>query len=541
MKNIIILFASIFIIGLPFEHLYSQQPVLNGSSKLNIMDKLVQKERRIYDLKFIKVQSRRNELQNRLHQNKSQHGSAEVIYKNSNFYPIQNKRFPKNVLIKYLANALNEYFLDTVTAFSTDSERYIYSYDGNGNMLTDHFQVWNSGYWRDSTLDSYTYDANGNILSLETESWNGSQLVNNMLDLYSYDINGNEFTDLNQIWDGSQWVSNWLNTYTYDAKGNEISGLEQDFYNNVWENDYLDSIKYDKNGNLISDLEKYWDTNQWVNEFINSYAYDSNGNDISFLVQVWDNDKWINQRKDSYTYDENGKLLSWLEQNWNNNQWLNYYYDLLTYDMNEYLIKELVVSYDGTGVANDSLYSFSVNDAKGNNITWTAHQWRYGRWENWERDTVTYDENENPILYEHQELENSIWVLSLGDSTLDYYGINNGGDFFQGYMVTFVWESKDINSVKKEGYFPSNYSLSQNYPNPFNPSTTIKYSIPKSNFVTLKVFDVLGKVVATLVNGEKLQGNYEINFNGKNLSSGVYFYRLEAGSFMETKKFLLLK
>jgi hypothetical protein len=87
---------------------------------------------------------------------------------------------------------------------------------------------------------------------------------------------------------------------------------------------------------------------------------------------------------------------------------------------------------------------------------------------------------------------------------------------------------------------PSSFSLSQNYPNPFNPSTMIKYSIPTSEFVTLKVFDVLGTEVATLVNEEKPAGGYEVEFNGK-YSSGVYFYKLQVGSFVETKKMVLMR
>jgi hypothetical protein len=92
----------------------------------------------------------------------------------------------------------------------------------------------------------------------------------------------------------------------------------------------------------------------------------------------------------------------------------------------------------------------------------------------------------------------------------------------------------------------SNFNLSQNYPNPFNPTTTIKYSIPKLNFVTIKIYDLLGCEVATLVNEEKPAGTYEIEFNGhsdegQNLTSGVYFYKLRAGKYVETKKMVLLK
>ncbi|MBK7254286.1 MAG: T9SS type A sorting domain-containing protein [Ignavibacteria bacterium] len=88
---------------------------------------------------------------------------------------------------------------------------------------------------------------------------------------------------------------------------------------------------------------------------------------------------------------------------------------------------------------------------------------------------------------------------------------------------------------------PDNFSLKQNYPNPFNPSTVISYSIPKSGLVTLKVYDVLGKEVASLINEVKTSGSYEYQFNGTNLSSGVYFYRLESGNFSDTKKMFLLK
>jgi len=88
---------------------------------------------------------------------------------------------------------------------------------------------------------------------------------------------------------------------------------------------------------------------------------------------------------------------------------------------------------------------------------------------------------------------------------------------------------------------PSEYSLSQNYPNPFNPSTSIQYALSDKQFVQLKVYNLLGNEVATLVNDEKAAGNYSVDFNASTLSSGVYFYKLQAGSFVETRKMILLK
>ncbi|VAX23324.1 Alkaline phosphatase [hydrothermal vent metagenome] len=97
-------------------------------------------------------------------------------------------------------------------------------------------------------------------------------------------------------------------------------------------------------------------------------------------------------------------------------------------------------------------------------------------------------------------------------------------------------------SVKsKTNEIPRNFLLSQNYPNPFNPTTVISYSLPESGFVSMKMYDILGNEVAVLVNEYKPTGNYSIEFNGNDLSSGVYIYQMQAGSFIDTKKLMLLK
>ena len=98
-----------------------------------------------------------------------------------------------------------------------------------------------------------------------------------------------------------------------------------------------------------------------------------------------------------------------------------------------------------------------------------------------------------------------------------------------------------VSEIENEGNQVSDYKLYQNYPNPFNPSTRIEYEIPEVSFVTLKVYDVLGNEIATLVNEGKPAGSYEVEFNASNLTSGIYFYQLNAGSFIETNKMILLK
>ena len=105
--------------------------------------------------------------------------------------------------------------------------------------------------------------------------------------------------------------------------------------------------------------------------------------------------------------------------------------------------------------------------------------------------------------------------------------------------------AKDVRSTESETdqviNNPLDYKLNQNYPNPFNPVTNMEFGISKSGFVTLKVYDMLGKEVATLVNENLSPGKYTVNFNGSNFASGVYFYRMESGEFRDIKRMVLIK
>ena len=99
----------------------------------------------------------------------------------------------------------------------------------------------------------------------------------------------------------------------------------------------------------------------------------------------------------------------------------------------------------------------------------------------------------------------------------------------------------DIKNDNSNGQIPERYSLDQNYPNPFNPSTNISYGLPRQELVKLNVYDSIGQKVVTLVNEIQSAGYHKINMNAGNLSSGVYFIRIEAGDFVRTKKMMLLK
>jgi hypothetical protein len=124
---------------------------------------------------------------------------------------------------------------------------------------------------------------------------------------------------------------------------------------------------------------------------------------------------------------------------------------------------------------------------------------------------------------------------------------NAVGDFpyycepHQGIGMTGTIIVQEPVSVPDDELITEEFELKQNYPNPFNPTTTIKYSLPNNDILSLKVFDILGREVAVLVNEYKPAGTYAAEFNASLFASGVYFYQLQSGNFVETKKMVLMK
>jgi len=143
-----------------------------------------------------------------------------------------------------------------------------------------------------------------------------------------------------------------------------------------------------------------------------------------------------------------------------------------------------------------------------------------------------------PIFYEpgSPTPDNTVITIQIADTSGTGEAGTIGSMAYVDYL-TFTGPS----DVKQINGLPGDYSLSQNYPNPFNPTTNIEYSIPEQSFVELKIYDILGNEVATLVNEEQLAGTYRADFNGKELSSGLYIAQLTTGNKFQTIKMSLLK
>jgi hypothetical protein len=160
-------------------------------------------------------------------------------------------------------------------------------------------------------------------------------------------------------------------------------------------------------------------------------------------------------------------------------------------------------------------------------------------------------------------MDNAVDVIFTGEASGDFFGISvsSAGDvnhdgfsdvivgaagnsavgFQMGRAYVYAGRAIGTGVEDKEDERPGRYHLFQNYPNPFNPTTSISFLLPQREHVTLKVFDLLGKEVATLVEGDLDPGEHSVVFDGNGLSSGVYLYHLKAGAFIEQKKLVLLR
>ena len=361
---------------------------------------------------------------------------------------------------------------------------------GNGFLLIEEiYQTWDSSAWVNSSKGSYTYDGNNNLTEALIQYWDGSAWVNSFKQSYIYDGNNNPAEYLLQTWDGSAWVNYYKGSYIFDGNNNLTELFYQTWDGSAWVNSSKYSYTYNGNNNLTEYFYQTWDGSAWVNNYKYSYTYDGNNNLTEDLYQTWDGVSWVNSSKSSYIYDGNNNQTELLIQYWDGSAWANNYKYSYTYDGN-------------------------------NNQTEALMQlWNSFAWVNISKDSYTYDGNNNKIEALRQNWDGSAWVNSSQNSYV--------------YIpVTAV--NEDLSSVYS-------YNLSNNYPNPFNPSTKISWQLPVRGQVLLKVYDVLGNEVATLINEEKPAGIYEVIFDASDLASGVYFYRLQTNGFTQTKKMILMK
>lgn len=393
-------------------------------------------------------------------------------------------------------------------------------------LVTNHLDYtyamhYNGSEWEIHTLPQFGY-ANDNLYSVTATSANDVWAVG------SYDDNLRRRFPLLLHWDGSTWSKVDLG----NAAG-QLFSIEVIGENDIWAvGEGVGPGAPDPN---VTNLVIHYNGTDW--EGVDIPSPGGRTNRLTDVNGSSSNDVWL-----VGYYRNSGSLFTSVIFHWDGNTWT------LEDNPNPPFQNFL---YATISTRPDNMYAIGRNDAQSLVQHWNGTGWEIFNLPGISKFDMDYaDENHiwgtgyDIVMWNGQE-----WVAETlpGVTNMNLRGVDvvhsgsvwaAGGSDEIPYLVAHRTEAT---SVSNDLTNPIDFILEQNYPNPFNPSTKIKYAIGSRQYASLKVYDVLGNEVATLVDEEKEVGIYEVNFNASELTSGVYFYKLQAGSIVQTKKMILLR
>lgn len=388
-------------------------------------------------------------------------------------------------------------------------------YNKDNNLVIDHYYEWENGEWvffsgytneylpngkialelfessygtKDRSI--YTYDQTGRIKEIINEDWSNGILIEKTKSNYQYDFNNYSELETRVYWENGMWVNQ---SRSLIKKNNSIhETIIEKWISGNWEKDKLYFAGLDEIGNWISYIRKEWVNNDWVNDFRELSTYNDNRKRIRSISEKWINDKWIFRNSFTQKFNSNDKLINRSINGYSEDK--KFYYNWESkykYNTSDDLIFELSRSWH-----EDTLMSFTSSD-------------------------IQFDNKGREIIDIRDE-----WNLDGYKFGWKYY------TYYSDASIKFIRDDQ----LKKP-----DYKLDQNYPNPFNPTTIISFSNTKQSNIKITVYNSVGEKIETLVNKEFPQGFHFVQFIIDNLASGLYFYRLEADGFAETKKMIILK
>jgi hypothetical protein len=467
------------------------------------------------------------------------------------------------------------YVIDTLTSWrTTDTTREVNGFNEKAQRTSWTYQILRDGNWENAIHTTYSYDDQGNVDTAQAAQWTNGTWTASSRSVSTYDAHGNMLTNLYQVRPIDQWINVFRSTSTYDGQGKELSYLFEQWTNNEWISSYRYTTSYDASGKELSRLSEHWESGAWVNDARMSFTYNESGKGLSIQTERWVNGQWTISDRGSVVYDEQGHVQSYLYEiavngqlensshlmfatdasgniltqvysAWSQGQWADSLRESYSYNSSEEPLTHRTELWIGTQWENLSQSSWTY-DAGGRVLAQLDELWASSRWENHARQTYQYSAEGNLIRYAGEVWQGSAWVPATTEANLTMWSYTDSVGNWYGssgfYLLTLSYRSIAITGVATNGSnAPLQCSLAQNYPNPFNPTTTIRYELPKSSMVKLSVYDMLGREVSMLVNERKYAGVHEVKFDGSGLASGVYFYRMTAGTYVETKKLLLVR
>lgn len=459
---------------------------------------------------------------------------------------------------------------------NSDDEAKSIAMDSTGNIIVTGYS---SGIGTNKDILTVKYRQNGD--TSWTRRYNGAASLDDIPSTVKTDPAGNIYvTGLSMVTGYNSYIGSYI-TIKYDSTGNQLwaktysNNQYTDHSNDIAIDDsgyvYVTGLSNGAGGDIYTIKYDANGTEQWARriDYNNTYqegfkiAVDGSSN-IIVCAQSSGSGFYSSSYIITFKYDKNGNLL-W-QKTYGSGTWTSHlptdlhinadgslyvlgYGDLNPSGQNDYVLlkyngagTQLWVSrYNGQANLDDKAYSMVQDDS--GNIYVTGGSISTGT--SYDFATVKFDSSGIQQW--------SIKYNGTFDSTdiastvrLDRYGnlYVAGTSFGYGTQNDFAlikYNSNPIGIQTVSSGIPHYFSLSQNYPNPFNPVSIIKFEVPKDVNVTLKIFDILGREVTTLVNEFKRAGFYESKFDGNDLASGIYFYRIEAGGFISSKKMILIK
>lgn len=412
---------------------------------------------------------------------------------------------------------------------SMDSVVYL----GNNKPASQENFLWKNGGWLSAIKRQMTYNERGLIILLEVEAL--IQIGTFKYEIrYSYDENDRMTEILYFTIADGQAAPQQRYAFKYNSAGEVAEKLIQISSGAAWENYSLESHIFNENGFEIQGLYQIWKMNGWATYEQYDYVRSPEGYALSQTAKFRVNETLDNSDSLAFTYDERGNTLTEKLSYWDDAAWI--LMDSVNYAYNEtdQLASEEWFSWKNPIWEKWRRRTFAYN-AGGNLITQLIEQGNeLNSWENFERSVYEYDNAGNRDLGEYFTWMESSWRNSNGF-------LNLGNRYYSAYLAEARYKLIGPIAVEDENMNPEKFVLAQNFPNPFNPETKINFSLPQSGKASLKIYDMLGREVAELVNGALEKGTHTVSVNGRNLSSGVYIYRLQSGSFTESKKMMLIK
>jgi hypothetical protein len=456
------------------------------------------------------------------HNQESKYGSdapMETVYKVAQLTKIHNTGTDDRYSYTYSSDGylMSLFFERRSNDSDWEYQRKVEHYPGTGEQVdSSYYYDWLEGSWVLIAKVYNTFDNNGNLINVmeydrdnANDPWEYSYKTE-----YTLNADGTPAEIIYYYYSDSQWVPVQRDLHTYDSNGAKLTS-----YYDVYENGSFN----------------FW------SRFL--YTNNSSGSNISYIIERWIDDAW--QKKDSTVYqrDADDNILTSEKYQWNNDEWeaeVRYVYTYTPAGFRQQYVKQYYT--------NDWVNEFrSRHIIEGNKVTLTEKDyWENNQWNEYGKVEYELDAAGNTTQAVAYIKTVDGWIQSSGIMGY-YYNDLNDFEIFTADSALVSYTTIVTGIQDDDNATPDGFTLSQNYPNPFNPSTVISYSLPSASNVSLKVYSLTGEEAALLFDGNQSAGTYQVNFNAGNLSSGIYFYVLEAKSedgkevYRNVKKMTLLR